>query len=122
MQHLDTTELEELRDALEVELATIEEELAAHGRIRSDNGQWEPMTTGSDGEEADQTDIADNIEEFANNVSLVDQWETRHREITHAIQLMDTGLYGLCSECGEEIPFDRLEANPAATTCVEHAE
>lgn len=122
MQHLDATELEELRDALEVELATIEEELAAHGRIRSDNGMWQAVTTGADGEEADQTDIADNIEEFVTNVPLVEEWETRHREIKNAIQLIDTGLYGLCSECGEEIPFERLEANPAATTCVEHAE
>jgi DnaK suppressor protein len=122
MKHLDNTELEELRDALEVELATIEEELAEHGRVRTDNGQWEAMTTGSDGEEADQTDIADNIEELATNIPLVSEWESRHREVLHAIKLMDTGLYGLCSECGEEIPFDRLEANPAAVTCVEHTE
>lgn len=39
-------------------------------------------------------------------------------EITEALQLIDQGGYGLCSVCGTAIPYERLEAVPAARRCV----
>jgi DnaK suppressor protein len=30
---------------------------------------------------------------------------------------MANGLYGLCMDCGEEIPLERLFAQPAAIRC-----
>ena len=40
---IDSTEeqLEELRDALEVERNTLEEELGEHGRVQSATGDWQ---------------------------------------------------------------------------------
>lgn len=35
-----------------------------------------------------------------------------------ALRLLDTGDYGYCSNCGEEIPEKRLEIDPSATICV----
>ena len=32
-----------------------------------------------------------------------------------------SGTYGICEVSGEEIPFERLEAMPTATTCIQHA-
>ena len=42
--------------------------------------------------------------------------------LREAIERMDQGIYGLCEECNEPIKLERLKANPAARTCVEHAE
>ena len=35
-----------------------------------------------------------------------------------ALQRLAEGGYGLCSDCSEEIPFDRLKAEPWALRCV----
>ena len=121
MHHLEDQELEDLRDALEVEKATLEEELGAHGRYQSETGNWEGSSVGFEGEEADPNDAADQIEELATNVSLVETLERQHRDVKTALEKMDAGTYGMCEVCGETIPFERLEANPAARTCVEHA-
>ncbi|MEY4747304.1 MAG: hypothetical protein RLZZ416_353, partial [Candidatus Parcubacteria bacterium] len=66
-------------------------------------------------------DAADNIEELSVNVPLVAELEQRHKQIESALGRLDDGTYGLCEKCGDAIPFDRLEANPAARTCIAHA-
>lgn len=121
MQHLKQTELEELRGALEAEKDSLEEDLASHGRMQSDTGDWQGAAVGFRGEEADPIDAADQIEEFVTNVPLVEELETRHKDVEDALEKMDAGTYGACEECGESIPQERLEANPAARTCVAHA-
>ncbi|RJQ33310.1 hypothetical protein C4568_04840 [Candidatus Parcubacteria bacterium] len=121
MKHLKQNEIEELRGALEAEKDAVEEELASHGRQQSDTGDWQGSSAGFEGEEADPNDVADQIEELGINTALVEELEQRHKDIEEALEKMDNGTYGTCEECGEEIPADRLEANPAARTCVTHA-
>jgi RNA polymerase-binding protein DksA len=115
---LTEAELEELRGALEAEKDAVEEEMAAHGK--QVGNEWEG-SSGSEGEEADSTDAADNIEELSINIPLVGEMQARHREIKDALERMEKGTYGVCEVCDQPIDFDRLEANPAAKTCVEHA-
>jgi DnaK suppressor protein len=40
-------------------------------------------------------------------------------KIDQALERVEDGTFGLCSECGEDIEFKRLEARPVATLCVE---
>ena len=41
-------------------------------------------------------------------------------EIEAARERIRAGRYGLCSECEEPIPLDRLRAMPTARLCLEH--
>ncbi|WP_434353995.1 TraR/DksA C4-type zinc finger protein [Psychrobacter sp. HD31] len=41
--------------------------------------------------------------------------------INHALECIETGDYGQCEECGEDIDPKRLEAVPYATLCMQHA-
>lgn len=41
------------------------------------------------------------------------------REIRGALQRLETGDYGLCVACGEEIAEKRLMARPMATHCID---
>lgn len=118
MSHLTEDQMDDLRANLEAERDSLEEELAEHGRKVSRDWQG---TSGSQGTEPDPNDSADNIEELSTNIPLVEELETRHKEIGKALGKMEGGSYGICEVCHKEIPFDRLEANPAAATCVEHA-
>ena len=120
MKHITEDQLEELRGALGAERDAVEEELATYGRVQSDSGDWQGSAAG-EGIEPDPTDAADQIEELVVNVPLVEELEKRHKDIADALEKMEEGTYGICEAGEEEIPFDRLEANPAARTCVAHA-
>lgn len=115
---LTEEQLEELRGALAAEKDAVEEEMAAHGKM---SGKSWSGSSESEGEEADPTDAADNIEELAINVPMVADLQKRLKDIDDALEKMDDGGYGTCETCAELIPFDRLEADPAARTCIKHA-
>ena len=120
MKHIPEEQLEELRGALGAERDAVEEELATYGRVQNDTGDWQGSSA-EGGQEADPNDAADQIEELVVNVPLVEELEKRHKDIVDALEKMEDGTYGICEGGEEEIPFDRLEANPAARTCVKHA-
>jgi len=40
-------------------------------------------------------------------------------KINEAIARIDSGLYGICEDCEEEIGLKRLEARPVATHCID---
>jgi DnaK suppressor protein len=40
-------------------------------------------------------------------------------EIDAALKRIDEGTYGICTNCGEQIPAERLEARPWATLCID---
>jgi DnaK suppressor protein len=123
MQHIPEETLADLETGLHAEMAAVEEELAEHGKEvgEGEEDQWMGSSE-SEGEEADSADAADNIEELATNVPLVANLQKRRKEIKAALRRIKDGSYGTCEECGEDIDLDRLEANPAAATCIRHAE
>ncbi|MEI4771301.1 TraR/DksA C4-type zinc finger protein [Psychrobacillus sp. FJAT-51614] len=47
--------------------------------------------------------------------------EDEMQDIREALDAMEQGTYGICTECSKEIPMERLEAVPTTLTCVEHA-
>ena len=113
----------ELKQKLEEELETLKKELATVGRINPENPKdWEP-TAGVEAEhehEPDPNDKADELEEYETNTAILKELEIRFNEVKDALKLIEEGNYGVCSICGKAIESARLEANPAATTCVEH--
>jgi DnaK suppressor protein len=40
-------------------------------------------------------------------------------EIDAALKRIETGTYGECTNCGKQIPAERLEARPWATLCID---
>ena len=115
MEHLSVAEREELRAALFAEKDSLEEELASYGK--KVNGDWQGTAAGFEEEEADDVDAADKMEELTVNVPLVEELESRYKEIIAALKRMDEGTYGL-TENGDPIDVKRLRVNPAATTMV----
>ncbi len=41
------------------------------------------------------------------------------KKIDDAIDRIDTGIFGICDDCGNEIAIKRLEARPVTTMCIE---
>ncbi len=51
--------------------------------------------------------------------TLGDNAEQVLSEIDAALQRIEDGTYGICSNCGNEIPRERLEANPWVSLCID---
>jgi RNA polymerase-binding protein DksA len=56
------------------------------------------------------------------NIAVVSRYIGELREVESALQRMEMGSYGLCEECGGDIPFERLRVQPTARRDVEHQE
>ncbi|TAL48836.1 hypothetical protein EPN83_03540 [Patescibacteria group bacterium] len=111
----------DLKAKLETELALLERELKTVGRRNPANPEdWEPTPAPLDTSAADESEVADTFEEFESNTAVLKQLEIRYNEVKRALDRLEKGTYGKCEVCGRAIEPDRLEANPAATTCKEH--
>lgn len=103
-------QLVQQRQQLESEIAHLES-----GGIRGDTFQTDEMTDIVDQHPAD---AATEIFEREKNLTLVRTLQESLQTVNEALHKFDTGTYGLCEECGEPIPENRLRALPAATHCI----
>lgn len=63
-------------------------------------------------------DLGSEMFERSKDLSLRENARLRLAEVNEALDLISAGRYGFCRHCGRPIPEERLEALPAATTCV----
>lgn len=112
---------EHYKTKLEEEMKLLEEELQSVGRKNPDNpNDWEAKPPSENILMADENEVADTIEDFEQNTAILKQLEIRYNEIKGALSRMEAGNYGKCEVSGEMIEEERLEANPAARTCIAH--
>lgn len=106
---------------LKKELGTLEKELKTVGRRNPNNpADWEAKPDAMDVMPADSNEVADAIESYEENTGILKQLEIRYNEVKGALAKIADGTYGVCEVSGEPIESARLEANPAATTCLAH--
>src|SRR4030042_1957445 len=55
------------------------------------------------------------------NLALRERYRERREQIKDALQRIETGSYGVCTECKGEIEPERLEALPFTALCIEGA-
>lgn len=125
---LDQQILDELKTALlkEKDLLTKELETIAtpDPNLKGDwdvkHEEWGEDQITSD-EELETGESVNESDEDMKNKALSDRLESRLKEVDEALKMIEGGTYGICEVCQKEIPIDRLKANPAAKTDIEHA-
>ena len=117
-----TIDYEHFKEKLEAEKALLETELEKVARRNPDNSSdWEAIPpTDRDTSQADENTVADGIEDYEDNISILNTLETRYNDIKSGLDKIKHGVYGKCQVCQEEIEVERLEANPSARTCKKH--
>lgn len=109
---------EHFRKKLEAEKVRLEAEMGSVGRKNPGvPNDWESMPSET-GVEADLMDQADVVVSRENNNAILADLEARYDTILEALARIEKGAYGKCEVCGEKIEETRLEADPAATTCM----
>ncbi len=61
---------------------------------------------------------AQEVTDFERNSAMVQQLESRLREIRNARKKIAAGTYGKCDNCSSEIPKDRLHASLTTVLCI----
>ena len=119
---MDADELQKLKKSLAEEKARLEEEL---GRIAKKNpaikGDWVSLPR-------DVSDASDSLDERALEVADLEErraieqnLEIRLKEIDETLRILDTGTYGMCTNCSSPIPKKRLQAMPVVKLCIDCA-
>lgn len=67
-------------------------------------------------------DMGTELYEREKDLALNTHAEDELKKVQHALQAIKEGTYGTCETCGKEIQFERLEAIPYTTVCIEDAE
>lgn len=113
--------IEEYKNRLLEEKGRVEAELKTVGRINPDNpNDWEPIPGEKDDGTSDLNDFADSYEEYEENTAILKELEIEFNDIKDALAKIESGNYGICEVGGEPIEKERLDANPAARTCIKH--
>lgn len=121
---MDQSTLAQLKKALEAERERLVGELKSIATPGASSGDWQAQypqfEAGETGSHSAQNEEADEVEEYEARLATEQSLENRLLEVTHALERMTTGSYGICLRCKKPIPFSRLHANPAAAYDMEH--
>lgn len=82
---------------------------------RVTNGQKNKDMTGA----MDPADLADASYSTDYSLAWTEKINRRIREIDQSLERIKDGTYGICQECGEDIPEKRLEVRPKAKYCAQ---
>jgi RNA polymerase-binding transcription factor DksA len=114
------TDIHHFKEILVAEMSTLEEELATIAQPSEEvPATWVAIQTDTQ-IEADIHDQADLLDQYQENRALVEVLSPRYQQVVAAIERIENDTYGVCEVCGEDIEEERLEADPAASTCKAH--
>jgi RNA polymerase-binding transcription factor DksA len=111
-----------IKEQLEGEREMLLGQLRDMGKLNTDTGEWEATPQEQDIPETDQNDMADRFEDFEAKSSMIRTLEPRLNNVLRALKNINRESFGKCEVCKKDIEAARLEANPAARTCMEHLE
>ena len=96
-------------------------------QLQALNAQLEDTTGGADTVELDQSRVGrlsrmDALQSQAMHAESLNRARRQVMALEHALSRLESGDFGLCVRCDEEIAEARLQHNPAAVLCISCAE
>lgn len=110
MANLSSLQLGQLKSALDARFGALSEELR-----RELSARHEYLDVASDVPDPGDSAFASLEIDLGNAEATRDLMELRAIDL--ARKSMDDGSYGDCLDCGTDIPFERLQVQPAALRC-----
>ncbi len=110
--HLTSGQRALLESALLQRQHVLDQRLAEHtqGQTRAEHAREVLL---QDGDDAPQRES-----EREMDLALTDGEMLELGAVSEALRRLGRGAFGVCSACGEDIPFDRLKVEPWALRCV----
>lgn len=112
---LNKQQLEHLRSVLRGRRRELLDQIRAE-MLASDDQHFQDLAGRvHDSGEASVADLLSDL-----NLAIIDQHIDELRATERALERMAMGTYGTCVECGKPIKYERLQAYPTASRCIEH--
>ena len=105
--------LDELRQRLEAERDRLQKEIEA---VAMRPAEFRPSHESYYGNHL--ADIGSDMFEEEKAIAMEAHLVGMLQKVNDALERFENGTYGICQECHQPIPPERLEALPYATTCV----
>lgn len=86
--------------------------------LSSLQSQTRKMDSESEAELKDVMDRSDAEEAWFTKERMSQHWKLELTRINHALQRIESGTFGICEECDDEIPVKRLRVRPDAALCL----
>ncbi|ADJ28467.1 TraR/DksA family transcriptional regulator [Nitrosococcus watsonii] len=102
----------ELKQKLQQQFNELSEKIRQELRESDNQSYIELAGKVHDQEEASLADLLVDI-----NLAIVDLHIEEIREIEQALMRFPKGSYGICTDCGVDIDYQRLQINPAVKRC-----
>lgn len=67
----------------------------------------------------DVSDQASAEEDQRFSMRIMEREQNLLKKVNEALERMKNQTYGICEQCGEDIPYKRLKARPVTTFCIE---
>jgi DnaK suppressor protein len=109
MKHLTPEQLDRLTAALDRSLRKLERSM------RTTEEALRPVTL--DQSAVGRLSRIDSLQNQGLTRNLQEREQAKLGQVQGAFERIRSGSYGLCTECGGEIPFERLEVFPETPTC-----
>jgi len=109
--------IKELKEALLKEKLALEKELESFAtEDKNIKGNWDTKRIVT--EDTDMEEMADEVEEYDNLLSLEHSLELKLKDVNSALEKIEKNEYGVCEKCGKDIEEKRLLAYPEARLCI----
>ena len=112
--HLSQPQLDELRARLVERSGVLRAEL---GSALHEPSARQALGLPNRREETDDDAVADL--EASLDIAAVQRDAQELADVVDALARLNSGHYGVCTQCGREIPWPRLAAQPQARRCIE---
>lgn len=136
---MDKKTLKELKEKLEKEKVTLEEQLRKFATKDANmKGDWDTRFPKLDNNVSGSSSLeaaADEVEEYSTLLPMEHSLEIRLQNVTLALERIRTCFqqnlvsspgseiknchYGICENCKKEIPIERLEVSPESKFCLD---
>jgi DnaK suppressor protein len=115
---MDQQTLEKFKNILEEQKKEMESQLSSFAKkaphVKGDyNAEFPDLDSSQSSDEA-----AQEVSMYEANLPLEHTLEEKLQNINLALEKISKGTYGICENCNEEIPIERLETKPEAKNCV----
>ncbi len=104
--------LTELKGILEEELETLQER---SNRLLKEMSESDLQSKFH----GDEADLACYMDERNRMLRLRDRDRKMMNRIVRSLEMIKESTYGLCTVCGDDIPYERLKLRPIANLCME---
>ncbi len=112
-EHLKDSQVRQLKQVLDDRFNNLWKEIGVE-LSESDTERF--LQVAGEAQDLEDRSFADLITDL--NITLLDKHVQETRDINDALLRINKGTFGICSECGENIDFERMMAYPTASRCV----